>query len=117
MPDYYNNWDLPITIYEDNKSDIMFADHPGDHRTTKHVDTKVNFARQAQTNDLIKLLYVPTAEQLADGMTKALPSSLFLCNYLNETRLFEDKIVFSNKYFGNSSLIYACVKALIGKQA
>ena len=31
---------LPITLYEDNKSAIMFADHPGDHRTTKHIDTR-----------------------------------------------------------------------------
>ena len=69
--------DLPITLYEDNKSAIMLADHPGDHRTTKHIDTKVNFAREAQTNGFIKLVYVPTAKQLADGMTKALPSSLF----------------------------------------
>ena len=29
--------DLPITLYEDNKSAIMFSDHPGDHRTTKHI--------------------------------------------------------------------------------
>ena len=36
--------ELPIVLYEDNKSAIMFADHPGDHRTTKHIDTKTNFA-------------------------------------------------------------------------
>jgi hypothetical protein len=68
--------DLRITIYEDNKSAIMFADHPGDHRTTKHIDTKINFAREAQTNGFIKLVYVPTAEQSIDCMTKDLPSSL-----------------------------------------
>ena len=55
----------------------MFTDHPGDHRTTKHIDTKVNFARESQTNGFTKLVYVPTADQLADGMTKALPGSLF----------------------------------------
>ena len=69
--------DLPITLDEDHKSAIMFADHTGDHRTTKRIDTKVNFARKAQTNEFIKLVYVPTAEQLADGMTTDLPSSLF----------------------------------------
>ena len=68
--------DLLITLYEDNKSAIMFADHPGDNRTTKHSDTKVNFAREAQTIGFVKLVYVPTTEQLADGMTEALPSSL-----------------------------------------
>ena len=61
--------ELPIILYEYNKSAIMFADHPGDHRTTKHIDTKINFAREAQTNGYIKLVYVP--------MTKALPFSLF----------------------------------------
>ena len=68
---------LSITLYEDNKYAIMFADQPGDYRTTKHIDTKVNFAREAQTHGFIKLVYVPTAEQLADGMTKDLPFSLF----------------------------------------
>jgi hypothetical protein len=56
--------DLPITLYEENISAIMFADHPGDHRTTEN-------------HGVIKLVYVPMAEQLADGMTKDLPSSLF----------------------------------------
>ena len=69
----------------------MFADHPGDHRTTKHTVTKVNFAHKAQTNGFIKLVYVPTAEQLADGMTKALSSSLFqsicLDHYLHRFEL------------------------------
>ena len=45
------------------------------------------FAREAQNNGFTKLVYVPTAEQLADGMTKALPSGLFrsicLSNYLH----------------------------------
>ena len=79
---------LPITLYEDNKSAIMFVDHPGDHRTTKHIDTRTKFAREAQNNGYTKLVYVPTAEQLADGMTKALPSSglfrsICLSNYLH----------------------------------
>ena len=38
---------LPINLYEDNKPAIMFADHPGDHRTTKHIDTRTKFARKA----------------------------------------------------------------------
>jgi hypothetical protein len=50
--------DLPITLYENNKSAIMFTDHPGDHRTTKHIYTKVNFAREAQTNGFFKLVYI-----------------------------------------------------------
>jgi hypothetical protein len=61
----------------------MFADHPGNYRTTKHIDTKDNFARVAQTYGFIKLVYVPTVEQLADGMTKALPFSVFQSIFLD----------------------------------
>ena len=78
---------LPITLYEDNKSAIMFAYHPGDHRTTKHIDTRTKFAIEAQNNCYTELVNVATAEQLADGMTKALPIGLFqsfcLSNYLH----------------------------------
>ena len=75
--------DLPIKLYEDNKSAIMFADHPGDHRNTKHIDTRKKFAREAQTFGITELVYVPTEEQLADGMTKALPYPTFLSICLN----------------------------------
>ena len=44
--------DLPIKLYEDNKSAIMFGDHPGDYRTTEHIDTRKEYARFAQTNGI-----------------------------------------------------------------
>jgi hypothetical protein len=65
--------DLPFKIYEDNKSDIMFTDQPRDHRTTKLIDTRKGFAHVAQNQGIFKMVFVSTAEQLADGMTKALP--------------------------------------------
>jgi hypothetical protein len=66
--------DLPIKLYEDNKSAIMLTDHPGDHRTTKHIDTR---------KGIIEMVFAPTAEQLADGMNKALPYPTFLSISLN----------------------------------
>jgi hypothetical protein len=39
---------LLITLCEDNKSAIMFADHPRDHWKTKHIDTRTKFARETQ---------------------------------------------------------------------
>ena len=85
---------LLIKLYEDNKSAIMFADQPGDHRTMKHIDTRTKFAREAQNNGYTKLVYVPTAEQLADGMTKALPIGMFrsicLSNYFLHYHEFDE---------------------------
>ena len=39
--------DLPIKLYEDNKSAIMFTDHPGDHRNTTSLyqTPKINLIR------------------------------------------------------------------------
>jgi len=76
----------PITLFEDNKAAILFADHPGDHRRSKHIDTRSYFVREAVTNGEIELVYVNTEDQLADGMTKALQPALHrkcLDNYLS----------------------------------
>ena len=62
----------PIVLYEDNKAEILFSDHPGDHRRSKHIDTRKYFLRDAVINGEIKLAYINTSDQLADGLTKAL---------------------------------------------
>ena len=58
--------------YEDNKAAILFGDHPCDHRRSKHIDTRRHFVRETVVNGEIALVYIPTAEQQADGLTKAL---------------------------------------------
>ena len=58
----------PITLFKDNKAAILFADHPGDHRRTKHIDTRRYFLRDAVLNGEIALAFVHTEDQLADGM-------------------------------------------------
>ena len=63
----------PLILYEDNNAAIMFSDHPGDHRKTKHIDTRRHFSRDAVHSGSIRLVFVPTDQQLPDGLTKALP--------------------------------------------
>ena len=65
-----------ITLYEDNKAAILFAGHLGDHRRSKHIDTRRYFVREAVINREIELVCVNTEDQLADGMTKALQPAL-----------------------------------------
>ena len=46
----------------------MITDHPGDHRTlNKVILDRKEFARGAFNKGTIELVFVPTAEQLADG--------------------------------------------------
>ena len=50
--------DLLIKLYEDNKSTILFTNHSGDHRTTKHIDTPKEFARDAQNLGIIEMVAI-----------------------------------------------------------
>ena len=52
-------------LYEDNKAALLFADHPGDHRRSKHIDTRRHLVRETVANGEISLVYIPTVEQQA----------------------------------------------------
>ena len=58
----------PTVLYEDNKAAILFADHPGDHRRSKHIDTRKYVVRDAVLSGDVQLVYVPTTKQIADGL-------------------------------------------------
>ena len=66
----------PTVVYEDNKAAILFADHPGDHRRSKHIDTRKYFVRDAVLNGDVQLVYGPTTKQISDGLMKLLCSAL-----------------------------------------
>lgn len=65
----------PITIYEDNNGCISIANNPTNHKRSKHIDIKYHFSREQIKNNVIKLKYVSTGKQLADALTKPLPST------------------------------------------
>lgn len=67
------NCDEATVLFEDNQSCIRIAEEPKDHKRMKHINVKYNFIRETITNGEMKLQYLPTEDQLADIMTKALP--------------------------------------------
>ena len=56
----------------DNSSAIELAKNPAFHSRTKHIDVRYHYIRMAIEKKWIKLKHVPSKEQLADIMTKAL---------------------------------------------
>jgi hypothetical protein len=42
------------------------------HGRSKHIDIQYHYTREKVNDDTIQLLYLPTAEMVADGLTKAL---------------------------------------------
>jgi hypothetical protein len=63
------------TVYEDNTA---FRNHIiGGRERAKHIDTRKHFAHEVIQSRHMRLIRVPTDEQLADIFTKALPFPQF----------------------------------------
>ena len=68
--------EAPTTIHCDNLSAIQLVTQPHARSAsrTKHIDTRYKFARQQQQEfQAIRVVYVQSAKNLADGLTKPLP--------------------------------------------
>lgn len=67
----------PVTLHSDNQSTIYIAKNPVFHDRTKHIEIDCHFTRDKVLEGLIQLSYLPTRHQLADILTKVLPSHRF----------------------------------------
>lgn len=67
----------PTTMREDNQSAIAIAENPVSHNRTKHIDIKYHYTRQAVQNGDIQLEYCPSADMLADVLTKPVYTDTF----------------------------------------
>ena len=65
----------PITIFGDNEASITLAHKPIVDGRTKHINVKYHYLRQEVANEAIKLVWIPTKDQSADGLTKPLSRS------------------------------------------
>ena len=64
-------------IYEDNQGAIDLSHNPKHHSRTKHIDVAHHFTRELIVTKQIDVEYIPTGENVADIMTKALPRVKF----------------------------------------
>ena len=67
----------PITIFTDSQSAMRLAVNLEFHSRTKHVDVKFHFLREQVVLHTIDIQYLPTQQQIADIMTKALTPDQF----------------------------------------
>jgi hypothetical protein len=68
----------PTVIHYDNQSCIKLSENPMFHDYSKHIVIKYHHIRDYVQCGKIKFQYLPTGEQTADILTKALPRSSFV---------------------------------------
>lgn len=64
-----------VVLHVDNQGAIALAKNPVYHQRSKHMDIKYHFIRSQVDNENVKLVYVPSDENVADMFTKPLPKS------------------------------------------
>lgn len=67
----------PTIIHEDNQACIRVAESDKPTRRMKHVDVRFHFVKNEIDAGIVRLLYVPSEDQVADVMTKGLPRIQF----------------------------------------
>ena len=72
----------PITLCCDNQGAIRVANNPELHKKMKHIDIRFRYIQQALNTGVIQVHYVNSKNQVADILTKPLPSTSF--KYLRE---------------------------------
>ena len=64
----------PTPIYVDNMGVVINATDPASSLNKKAVALSYHFVREHQAGKVIQVLKIPTADNFADPLTKALPS-------------------------------------------
>lgn len=70
----------PITLYCDNQPALHLAENHEVTARSKHIKVAYHFVRQCIDENLIHVEYIPTTDQLADGMTKAIDVTRFIAH-------------------------------------
>jgi hypothetical protein len=75
--EYYVTNHFRIEIRCDNNGAILIADHSTNHNRTKHIDIRCFFIREHINEQLFKLNYVKSQQNVADLFTKSLETQVF----------------------------------------
>ena len=67
----------PIPLYIDSESSTEVLSTLKSNNQLKHIMPRINFIRECINNSLIILIFIPSEYNVADVLTKPLPTELF----------------------------------------
>ena len=67
---------LPVEVLVDNIGAIFMTQNATSSDRTRHMDVRYRFVEGMQNDGLVKVIFVPTARNLADGNTKNIPGMI-----------------------------------------
>ena len=67
----------PTAMYCDNQAAIGIAERAQFSKKTKHITIRYHYVRELVKNGVVEMVFVPTAEMMADGLTKAVGKEKF----------------------------------------
>ena len=68
----------PLTVFEDNVGCISLSKNPVMHKSSKHIEIRYHFVRERVRDGSLKLVYIPSSENLADILTKSTRKHTFI---------------------------------------
>lgn len=69
--------DTATVLYGDNQAAIALSRDPKYHAQTKHIDIRYHYIIELINKAVVRLVYCPTKNMLADGLTKPLRGRRF----------------------------------------
>lgn len=70
----------PTLLLLDNQGALKLAEGTGTSKRTKHIDIRYHFIREAVANGSIKCQYIPTADMVADTLTRPVGCPILMRN-------------------------------------
>lgn len=72
LQDFNEQQEEPTTMLEDNNSCMDFIVNDHSSRRSKHIDTRIHFAKDLSEKAIVAVEYCPSASMIADILTKPL---------------------------------------------
>ena len=89
----YDDITQSTIVFGDNKPAIASIGNDSSKSRTKHIDVRLKFCGEVVRGELLKIQYVPTAQNIADLFTKPLPAARFRTlreSFVTDVKMFLD---------------------------